>query len=963
MIPGSASQFFLGASKAASGAGGLQVSRSLRFNASDSAYLSRVPGTAGNRKTWTWAGWVKRSRLNNGLSEQSLFACYTSGDVYTVLRFVVADTLYINQDNGGGNVWALTTAMLFRDLSAWYHIVLACDTTIASPSSDRIKLYVNGSRVTEFSSASYPSQNLDTNINRANEHHIGQIASGAFYSGYLANIHFIDGQALDPSSFTETDATTGQLIPKTYTGSYGTNGFNLLFADNSSNTASTLGKDTSGNSNNWTPNNFSVTAGNGNFAQYVYAGNATYNGSETGTSYYTGAGSQYNGFDGNTSTYVGGQNTGASWVYFRPGTAISGVSQVRVYTAYVEQIYINGSLVSLSPSAPSVTAQWYSVTSPSSTINEIAIKGRVADNSAGRFSAIEINGVVLVDNSFGSGNDSLVDSPTNYGTDTGVGGEVRGNYATFNALALNGNTLSNGNLDYLAGAANKPTLTTIAVPNTGKWYFEFTDVNSTGSFTAGVGTASASASTYLGADANGWGYQTHPSNAGYHNSGVFTTTGRINGAGSNTILGVAIDRDTQKIWFSVNGTFVNSGAPASGTNAQYSNLPTSGELFPGASTGSGQNITFNAGQRAFAYTAPSGYKALCTQNLPAPLVTKSNTVMDVALWTGNGSTQSITGLAFSPDLVWIKARSTSSYNHFLFDVIRGVNKELNSNTTDSEYTRPAPGSLTAFNSDGFTLNTAVGVNDSGTTYVGWTWDGGTSTVSNTQGSITGGAQVRANPTAGFSVVTYTGTGSAATVGHGLGVSPSFVIVKSRSNTTDWQGYHIALGQNYSIQLHSTSAAINVSNYWNGGVSSTIFGINGPYDGINFNGYTYVAYCFAPVVGYSNFGSYTGNGSTGADGPFVYTGFRPKWIMIKCSSSSQGGNASWRIFDAVRNPYNIVAEQLQADFSDAAASGSNEFDFTSNGVKIRYNSSGYNASGATYIYAAFAEAPFNYSRAR
>ena len=918
MIPGSASQFFLGASKAASGAGGLQVSRSLRFNASDSAYLSRVPGTAGNRKTWTWAGWVKRSRLNNGLSEQSLFACYTSGDVYTVLRFVVADTLYINQDNGGGNVWALTTAMLFRDLSAWYHIVLACDTTIASPSSDRIKLYVNGSRVTEFSSASYPSQNLDTNINRANEHHIGQIASGAFYSGYLANIHFIDGQALDPSSFTETDATTGQLIPKTYTGSYGTNGFNLLFADNSSNTASTLGKDTSGNSNNWTPNNFSVTAGNGNFAQYVYAGNATYNGSETGTSYYTGAGSQYNGFDGNTSTYVGGQNTGASWVYFRPGTAISGVSQVRVYTAYVEQIYINGSLVSLSPSAPSVTAQWYSVTSPSSTINEIAIKGRVADNSAGRFSAIEINGVVLVDNSFGSGNDSLVDSPTNYGTDTGVGGEVRGNYATFNALALNGNTLSNGNLDYLAGAANKPTLTTIAVPNTGKWYFEFTDVNSTGSFTAGVGTASASASTYLGADANGWGYQTHPSNAGYHNSGVFTTTGRINGAGSNTILGVAIDRDTQKIWFSVNGTFVNSGAPASGTNAQYSNLPTSGELFPGASTGSGQNITFNAGQRAFAYTAPSGYKALCTQNLPAPLVTKSNTVMDVALWTGNGSTQSITGLAFSPDLVWIKARSTSSYNHFLFDVIRGVNKELNSNTTDSEYTRPAPGSLTAFNSDGFTLNTAVGVNDSGTTYVGWTWDGGTSTVSNTQGSITGGAQVRANPTAGFSVVTYTGTGSAATVGHGLGVSPSFVIVKSRSNTTDWQGYHIALGQNYSIQLHSTSAAINVSNYWNGGVSSTIFGINGPYDGINFNGYTYVAYCFAPVVGYSNFGSYTGNGSTGADGPFVYTGFRPKWIMIKCSSSSQGGNASWRIFDAVRNPYNIVAEQLQADFSDAAA---------------------------------------------
>jgi hypothetical protein len=236
-----------------------------------------------------------------------------------------------------------------------------------------------------------------------------------------------------------------------------------------------------------------------------------------------------------------------------------------------------------------------------------------------------------------AGNDSLVDTPTSIAaTDTGVGGEIRGNYATFNALALNGNTLSNGNLDYLAGSANKPTLATIGIPNTGKWYFEFTDVDSTGSFTAGVGSASVGASSYLGADANGWGYQTHPSNAGYHNSGVFTTTGRINGAGSNTILGVAIDRDTQKIWFSVNGTYVNSGVPASGTNAQYSNLPSSGELFPGASTGSSQNIVFNAGQRAFAYTAPSGFKALCDTNLGDPLVAKPNTLMDVALWTANG---------------------------------------------------------------------------------------------------------------------------------------------------------------------------------------------------------------------------------------------------------------------------------------------------------------------------------------
>jgi hypothetical protein len=255
-----------------------------------------------------------------------------------------------------------------------------------------------------------------------------------------------------------------------------------------------------------------------------------------------------------------------------------------------------------------------------------------------------------------AGNDSLVDTPTSYGTDTGVGGEVRGNYATFNALALNGNTLSNGNLDYLAGSANKPTLATIGIPNTGKWYFEFTDVDSTGSFTAGVGSASVGASSYLGADANGWGYQTHPSNAGYHNSGVFTTTGRINGAGSNTILGVAIDRDTQKIWFSVNGTYVNSGVPASGTNAQYSNLPSSGELFPGASTGSSQNIVFNAGQRAFAYTAPSGFKALCDTNLGDPLVAKPNDVDGCCVvdWHMGARKQSL-AWGSAPDLVWLKA--------------------------------------------------------------------------------------------------------------------------------------------------------------------------------------------------------------------------------------------------------------------------------------------------------------------
>jgi hypothetical protein len=327
--------------------------------------------------------------------------------------------------------------------------------------------------------------------------------------------------------------------------------------------------------------------------------------------------------------------------------------------------------------------------------------------------------------------------------------------------------------------------------------------------------------------------------------------------------------------------------------------------------------------------------------------------MDVVTYTGNGSTQSITGLGFSPDLVWIKARNTSSYNHFLFDIVRGVNKELNSNTTDSEYTRPAPGSLTAFNSDGFTLNTAVGVNDSGTTYVGWTWDGGTSTVSNTQGSIT--SQVRANPTAGFSVVTWVYNSGSGSIGHGLGVAPQLILQKDRTNGSyNWDVYHVSLGATKRLILNNTNAAETQPAWNNTSPTSTLF-----YSGSSWytNGDNMVSYCFAPVVGYSNFGSYTGNGSS--DGPFVYTGFRPRWVMLKQSSGSGTG---WQIHDTSRNTYNVMNNRLQPNNSDAESTYTTS-DFLSNGFKLRDADASWNSNGATYIYAAFAESPFNYSRAR
>jgi hypothetical protein len=225
---------------------GYEVDNSLRFNSGSSDYLNRTPASAGNRRTWTWSSWIKRGRIS---TEQTLFTCWTSPDVYTAIRFLSGNSLYINQDNGAGNVWVLQSNAVYRDPSAWYHIVVSVDTTQAT-SSNRVKVWVNGVQVTSFSSETYPSQNSDTQINRTESHTIGQIASSAYLDGYLTEVYFIDGQQLTPSSFGQTDATTGIWIPKAYTGTYGTNGFYLKFANSAA-----LGTDSSGNGNTWTVNN------------------------------------------------------------------------------------------------------------------------------------------------------------------------------------------------------------------------------------------------------------------------------------------------------------------------------------------------------------------------------------------------------------------------------------------------------------------------------------------------------------------------------------------------------------------------------------------------------------------------------------------------------------------------------------------------------------------------------------
>jgi len=800
---------------ASAAATGYQVERSLRFNSSDSAYLSRTPSTAGNRQIFTWSGWIKRSGFG---ARQNFFqgGNHSAGSNSSYFEFGSSNILRVVEWNGSSETYTLETAQVFRDSGAWFHLLVAFDTTQAT-ASNRIKVYLNGTQITVFATASYPAQNANTSISNNVIHNIGRDPAGgsSYFNGYLAEVHFIDGQALTPASFGEFD-TNGVWQPKAYTGTYGTNGFRLDFSDNSAATATTLGKDRAG-SNNWTPNNLSVTAG--------------------------------------------------------------------------------------------------------------------------------------------AGNDSLVDTPTSYGTDTGAGGEVRGNYCTLSPLIATSGPISNGNLEMVGANAWRNTKGTISV-STGKWYFEATYSGSQygsalGNLAAGVGFAKSNTTT-PNIDVN--------DSSLYGSILAFSQTGHVNNFNAPTsarsqiangdVIGFALNYDAGTYTIYVNNTSTSSGS-----------LNFTGELTPWTNAYySGSYFILNTGQRPFAYTAPSGFKALCDQNLPAPTIAKPSTVMDVALWTGNGSARSITGLGFNPDLVWIKGRSGAT-DHALYDVVRGAQSRLESNTTDAEVT--SDGGVTAFNSDGFSLGTLAQVNTNSATYAAWAWDAGSTTVTNTQGSIT--SQVRANASAGFSIVTFNYTASGSfTVGHGLGVAPSLIITKHRNRNSAWWVYHSsATSINQYLVLNTTAAVASLSGAWGAAApTSTVFGGTDGTSGIA--GDQDVAYCFAPVAGYSSFGSWQNNGSN--DGTFVYLGFRPKFILLKNTDNVE----RWYIMDSSRHTYNVPpadATKLQPNLSDAEGTGlanTATIDFLSNGFKIRTtNTAGGEISFGTrtYIYAAFAENPFQFARAR
>ena len=550
-------------------------------------------------------------------------------------------------------------------------------------------------------------------------------------------------------------------------------------------------------------------------------------------------------------------------------------------------------------------------------------------------------------------NDQMLDSPTN-------------NFAVLNPLARDSSViLREGNLlFYRAANMTRPALSTIGLGSTQKWYCEFHERSGTNIY-AGVQWEGTNVNTYPHA-AGTYAYVAN-ADGGYYQNGSYTSFNSSMTSGDK-IRSIAYDAATGKMWIGSNGTF--SGNPAAGSgelltvpsayrhqmhfvgakdnaSATTAGIANFGQdsSFAGNKTPQGNQDSNGIGD--FYYQPPSGFLSLCTKSLPDVDVIPSEH-FNTVLYTGNqGANVAVTGVGFEPSLIWGKNRSSAS-NHWLFDSVRGTTKMLQADQTNAEETQTG---VTAFDADGFTLGNWIGSTKTNDSYVAWNWKAGGSAVSNTNGSIT--SSVSANPSAGFSIVSYTALDSDETVGHGLSQTPELVLVKRRDSTGNWVSHFTNLATtNKQLYLNLTNA-LDTNNISSVGAST--FRVNG-WDNVATANATYISYCFHSVDGYSKVGSYTGNGS--ADGPFVHCGFRPAYVLIKTTNTT----ATWHIYDSMRDTYNLSDTRLTADESNAEGTAGG-LDFVSNGLKLRTTAAGTNTSGGTYIFLAFAENPFKNTNAR
>ena len=959
------------------------IDQSLRCNGSNE-YLTRTPSSSGNRRTWTYSAWVKLGvdgvrftpieAYSNG-TNFDMFNIHTDGRIlfYTVTSAV---------DYGG-----LTTQRL-RDPSAWYHIVFRFDST-QSTAADRIRIYINGTQqeTTNPFATDYGTlpQNYDSFINHTVPNHIMKNTNSSQYGqGYIAEIHHIDGTSYGPDTFGETK--DGVWIPKEVSGvSYGTNGFHLTFAD-----SNYIGRDKSGSKTLVTSPSFSTFGGGDtNFTSAEYA----------------------EAFDNILSTDC--DRTGSGGIIdITPSSSVTPVSHTMInasssaYTAASRPNSVllqgsndnGGSWTTIDDLTNGSGANTITTSSFSNTTSYAKLRLNISENHGGsntRFAQY----IVFASDDNGDGeniffknnlvaSDVVPDSPTN-------------NFAVLNVLdkSIGSPTISEGNLKISgSGSGYDGTYATIAVTS-GKWYAEFLYISGDNRGFFGIAREERlpyiNSGSYLGNILDTYGLD--------FRARAYTGTSATSSSGSQLFdqtnfdtgdIGLlCFDVDAGKLWFGrrdVSGSTTiwydssgnNNGDPSAGSNPTYTFTATGSTWYIGCHDYAGTGLMANFGQDgSFAGEITSqgvsdangigdfnyiedGFLALCTSNLPDPTIgpgqsEQADDNFNTVLWTGNNSaSRGITGVGFQPDFVWTKSRNTTSYHHQFHNSVRGASAGALypslTNAEDSSYP------ISSFDSDGFTTTSGSqnGQNTSHT-YVGWFWKAGTafSNDASATGVGTLDSTGSVNQAAGFSIISYTGTiQSGETIAHGLGGVPEMIWAKNRDNSANWVVYTKDLTSEYTLYFNTSGGENNSATTW-GSHTATVFGVDDDPQS-NPNGDATIAYLFRSIEGYSKIGSFVGNSSS--DGTFVNLGFRPAWVMIKSTSSG----TNWSIFDNKRLGYNVDNNIMRIGANESSQEQTDDdVDFVSNGLKFRRSSTNFNNSSHTYIYLAFAEAPFKFANAR
>ena len=919
------------------------VSRSFRFNDNSNTHLSRTPSGAGNRKVWTYSVWVKRGNI--GLSSNAtMFHAYDgSSSNRGVISFNTSDQLNLNQGGGSGSAkgQAVTTAK-FRDPSAWYHIVVRANYS-DSTASDRIKVYVNGIQQTLTFNVAYTDENGQ--INGAFEHEIGAVGStGSVFDGYMAEINFVDGQAYDPSYFGQTNATTGQWNPKEYTGSYGSNGFYLDFSDNSSITNMCL--DRSGNGNNFSPDNT----------------NTEDSMLDTPTNNFATMSPLAVSGDGNHPTFTEGN--------LKTMGPDSGIGKV-------------GATFGLS------SGKWY-------------VEALITQGGSNLQIGIIFSGTNYANNEYlGSGSDYAIAADTynkkirKEGSDnqTSLGGMQNGDILAF---AID---MDNGTFQLYNNGSTKGSQVSFTVAN----YAPVTFGQTSGYNTVGTHWNFGADSTFAGsktrqgnADANGQGdfYYSPPS--GFlavcsanlpdptiklpnKHFGTILYTG--NGSSRSVTDTSAVNFTPSWSWFKARGGSiaglmydavrgstkylqVNSNNPE-GTGSDSQTGFVSGGFSLGADTS-----TTGVNQNTNTYVAWNWNGGDSDSKTYKVKVVADST--DYGHGTGSNKYQffksdGTTGFGTNGVDLDLEEGGTyifdwsdsSAQNHPIRFSLTNDGTHSSGTSAGTEYTTGVTKDDSAYKT---TITIASGVanlfyycqNHSG---MGAEINTNTTKGStNFDGSIK--TTVKLNATAGFSIVSYEGNGTdGATIGHGLGVTPNHVIWKNRDASVNWINWQTQLADT-CVLLNLNAEAISASGnglFTYGDFNSTQLKLK---TGGNTNGnnQSMIAYCFSEVAGYSRFGKYTGNGQS--DGAFVFTGFRPAWLMVKRFDVIN----NWPMVDSARNTFNPVNSAVYADLGTSESTAT-RYDFCANGFKTRSTFNESNGNGASYIYLAFAESPFKYARAR